>query len=280
LEAALGPDHAEVVALRRVEVRLLVNTSRFEEAVAGSRRVVDSYTRSRGADDPETAMALVVQAMALIELGRFDEAQGVLRDSVARLERSRGPDHAQLVYPFMHLTTLLKRSGRTAEALLANERVLALQGKHLGSEHVLVGRVLADRGDLLRQLGRFEESGRAMDAAGRILEPLANQELGILMLYRGRLAMAQLRFAEAERAFARAESIYRATLGDSALDPWGARADRGAALARLGRREEGGRMLQEALAAIARLAGPDSEAHAEVAGKLEEARRLKALPGR
>ena len=114
-----------------------------------------------------------------------------------------------------------------------------------------------------------------MDEAGRILEPLANQELGLLMLYRGRLAMAQLRFAEAERAFARAESIYRATLGDSALDPWGARADRGAALARLGRREEGGRMQQEALEAVARLAGPDSEAHAEVAGKLEETRRLE-----
>ena len=273
LEGGLGGDHAEVVALRRVQVRLLVNASRFEEAVETSRRVVASYSRTRGQDDPETAMALVVQGMALIELGRNEEAEGVLLDSVARLERSRGSEHTQLVYPLMHLGNLRKRAGRTAEALEAIERVLALQEKSLGGGHVLVGRAKADQGDLLRRLDRFEDADRTLAEAALILEPLRNQELGLLMLYRGRLEMARGRFGEAERAFARAETVYRATLGDSAVDTWGARADRGEALARQGRLAQGERLQQEALDAVTRLAGEGSPAHREVAEKVDQTRQ-------
>jgi serine/threonine-protein kinase len=170
----------------------------------------------------------------------------------------------------MALSGSLKRSGRVADALPVNDRVLALERKHLGPKHVLVGRTLADQGDLLRRLGRNQEAEQSLVAAAEVLEPLQNQELGLLLVFRGRLEMERGRFAAAETAFARAEQVYRATLGDAALDTWGARADRGAALHRLGRRDEAERIQTEAVAAVARLAGEGSAAHREVAEKLAE----------
>jgi tetratricopeptide (TPR) repeat protein len=221
-------------------------------------------------------MALVVRAMALIELTRYAEAEALLRDSVSRLERSRGPEHAQLLYPLMHLFTTMKRSGRTAEALELNRRVLALQEKHLGGGHLLVGRALADRGDTLRRLGRLEEAEVSFRRAALVLEPLRNQELGLLMLFRGRLRMDQGRFGEAEQAFARAEDLYRATLGERAVETWGARSERGAALVRLGRLAEGKGLQEEAVDRVRGLAGEASPAYAELHRSLEETRQAAA----
>ena len=274
LEAALGPEDPEVIALRRSQVRVLVNASRFEEAARVSADVVRAYERTRGHDDAETAMALTVQGMALIQLGRHDEARAVLEDAVGRLTRTRGADHAQLVYPLLHLADATMAQSRHEEAVAVHDRILALGRRHLGESHVLVGRTLASRGEALRRLGRTDEADASLREAERVLAAVRNQELGVALVYRGRLETDRGRHAEAERAFAEAERIYRKTLGETALDTWGAHAARGASLARLGRIDEGIALQQEALTAVARLAGEGSRAWRELAAGLAGTLRL------
>lgn len=125
----------------------------------------------------------------------------------------------------------------------------------LGPRHPDLGRALADRGEILRDLRRLAEARRALDEAAVILTPVRNEEYHVLRTFQGRLAMDEGRYSEAESHFAEAEKLRKATGGDKLPYYWMDRSVRGSAIARQGRVREAEALQRESLRALAGLVG-------------------------
>ncbi|MFE1908697.1 tetratricopeptide repeat protein [Streptomyces gardneri] len=111
-----------------------------------------------------------VAGNSLIDAGLIDAATAYWGDIAGESERVLGTDHPQTLKAVAGLAVAHWRAGRTAEAIVLEERVLADRIRVLGPEHA---DTLMSRGDLATS---YKQAGRLAEATELMEQVLADQE--------------------------------------------------------------------------------------------------------
>ena len=207
LEAALGPDHAEVAESRFDLAVVLWRAGKLDEADAESRRALAARERALGPEHPSVAAAIANLAIILQTQGKTVEAEAEYRRALAIQEAAFGPDHPDTATTHRNLATVLLELGRTAAAEAEHRRALAVFEKTFGPEHSAVGAVRHDMAQVLQHQGRLDEAEQEVRAAITVLTAALGEEhsevaqahytLASILIARARLseAEAELRIA-------------------------------------------------------------------------------------
>jgi CHAT domain-containing protein/tetratricopeptide (TPR) repeat protein len=197
-ERRLGPDDEELVRPLRILSYLQSEGIEYEDAKRTCERVVAIREKSRGSNDPLTALAHRDLAGQLKLMGDFAGARAEYENAVRPLEapgqekdlavllnnyallfrdtgelaralelqqraleigrKAFGPDHTHVTSFAANLASIYRMMGRHEEALRMYERVLAARKATLGPEHPFVGTTLRQMGDVQLKMGRAREA--------------------------------------------------------------------------------------------------------------------------
>ncbi|HWB74392.1 MAG TPA: serine/threonine-protein kinase, partial [Nannocystaceae bacterium] len=230
-------------------------------------------------DEHAAGVAAVELAGLLMRSGqRADELQWLARIGLG-LAEGYGQDPQLLADAMiMHGEVLADRElEREAEPYYA--AAVALMERERGPNHPsLVSPLLADA-EIVRALGRHEESKQIIERALAIVEDAYgpdHPQVGRALIARGWAALGDRRFVDAEADFARAEQIAEASFGPAHHATWSAMAMRAAALAERQRYDESIAMIESALA---RMNKPEERAHPTRASMLHNLGRVYSKKG-
>ena len=130
------------------------NRGRFDTAEASQRRALEIQRRELGAEDRKVGDTLNVLSVTLLSLAKYGEAEEVLRQALAIHRKAPGV-HEDVAYDLNNLGSVLRRSGKLAEAETIYREALEVARGVFGPAHQQLTRtinnlavVLMDRGDL------------------------------------------------------------------------------------------------------------------------------------
>jgi serine/threonine-protein kinase len=259
LEAAFGTRSAEHIRARTLRIALLSHTGEAEKALAEERVALEDTRRLYGENDLKTAQRLGSLGAALAILSRFPEAAAAMREARSRMQRLgaiRTPEGIRLE---TSLADVLDRMGSLEAADPLFRSALANAREVLGPRNPRVGEILIKQGFLLLEFRRYDEARAALEEAISIFEPLGHYRAAVALRYLGHVHLEREHFAEAAGAYARAERSLRGRLGDDDPMTWAAVASVAFAEARRGDLAGGEARLREAVTAIERIHGADSD---------------------
>jgi tetratricopeptide (TPR) repeat protein len=235
----------------RAQTRMLTND------IAGARedekRSVALFTAALGADDVETLEHQSNLAVLETESGSFAEAARILGGVLEKFERLDGHDSARVLAVVISLATALDTAGEPERALPLFERVVTGRRKIYGARHPELADALVITSLRLSRAGQQEKALAYLEEARATYEPTNHPELGSVDNYTG-LVLADLgRYAEAERAFARAVTRFATNLGPNAFLGANALANEAYVVAEQGRAEEAAKTFDAAIATFREL---------------------------
>ena len=177
LESMGGLDRAERARQEEIAAAIAWARKRPAEAAHWNRRALESWTSLLGPSDPRITSVLNNLGVVSLKEGDIVAAEDYFLRSVSIWGATCGPTHAGLVEPLLNLGRLhlLRRAPDRAGPLLS--RALALAESTYGAGHRLVGSLLVERSELLRQLGRVAEA-REDTRRGHALLDRRERELG------------------------------------------------------------------------------------------------------
>ena len=119
-----------------------------------------------GLKGPSRTRAGVFQnwGLHLIYKGEYQAGVEQIRRSIADLEALLGPSHESVLSGWFNLSTTLREARRSAEALAAMNEVIP-RCQRAAVTPAILPELLAERGEALRELGRFQEARRDFLAA-------------------------------------------------------------------------------------------------------------------
>jgi serine/threonine-protein kinase len=197
-------------------------------------------------------------AAALADVSQFAEAETQFRRALERISATGAKHSPQAVQLETDLAEMLDRSGRNAEAAPLFQSALERARSQLGPRHPQVAQILIRYGFLLNNQDRYAEGGAALDEAISILEPLGHYDAAAALRYKGISLAMQERLTEAREAYARAERMQRARVGADHPLTWAAAVNLAYVDALLGDVAGSEARLREAIAALERIHGADS----------------------
>ncbi|MDA8016713.1 MAG: tetratricopeptide repeat protein [Thermoanaerobaculia bacterium] len=162
-----GEEHPEVGNTRAVLAGVQRNRGATEKAERSYRGALRAIGQALGEDHPRYAFVELNLAGLLVELHRFDEARQLARRALESTTQRFGETHERVASARMTLADITKRQGDspTAEAMIS-ESVQQLTETY-GEGDWRLAPHLAQHGDVLTDLGRYEE---AADSAWRAIE--------------------------------------------------------------------------------------------------------------
>jgi serine/threonine-protein kinase len=258
IAALFGEESREALRARAGLATVLEIAGEFPAALALWRELVGRAEVLYGHDSPRTAALLAGVGGAAGMMSRFAEAETALRDALGRYERSGAADDPMALETRATLADLLESMGRSHEALAMLSDVVARQRRVLGPSHPLLADGLLKQGFALLNMRRTREARAPLAEAAAILEPLGHFEAASAWRYLGQVDLMEERYAAAFERFVRAEAWYRERTGDDSPLTWAAVVSRALAEAKLGRLAEAEAAQRAAIAALARLHGPES----------------------
>lgn len=130
------------------------NRGRFAEAETSQRRALAIQRRQLGSQDRRVGDSLTDLSVTLLSLAKYPEAETTVREALAIHRKAPGGREAE-AYDLNNLASVLRRSGRLAEAEAAYRDALAAARAVFGPAHPQLTRtinnlavVLKDEGDL------------------------------------------------------------------------------------------------------------------------------------
>ena len=258
LERALEPGSPELLRARIAHASVLGSAGEFDLALAEERQILEMVRVSRGDRHPETAERLGSLASALAAASRYEEAERALREALGILAVAGAAASPRAAHLKTTLADLLDIVGRPEEADRYFREALQSARATLGPRHPRVAQTLIKRGAFLIGQDRPVEAEADLEEAIAILEPIGHFDAGAALRYLGFLHLGAERFAEAERTFARAESLLHEKLGADHPLTWAAAVTTAYATGRRGDLAAAESRLREAIRALERLHGADS----------------------
>lgn len=216
--ALYGEQHAAVAQGLNDLAVLLYDTGRFEGAIQSYQQAVGVYRKVYGEQHSEYASGIYNLGRVLLITGKYGQADPHLRQALA-IDRARlAENHQDLILPLNSLAMLDIARGNLAEAKVLLDEALPSARAH---GHWMLNQVLTNVGDLNVRLGRLDEAGAALTEArsllvaeyGDELAGAAAWRLAILDSVSGSYALAQRRYAEAERELTSAWPVLRSRFG-------------------------------------------------------------------
>jgi serine/threonine-protein kinase len=233
-----GPDY------RNARIELLVALARLDnqvgehaQALELHRRILAEREALQGADGPDIATDLMNIATDDGALERYAEAESLARRADDLLVRRLGPDHARRIYVQNTLGLAEAFAGHSAAGIVTLRDAVQRARATLSPGAPMLGIVLTSLGVAHYEAGDYVAALDALDEAHRIMDKAQHPMRGqaTLMLGRSELALRQPEAADTlQKAMAELDGPAGAD-GHLALS----RAAYGAALARVGRVDEG-----------------------------------------
>lgn len=258
-ESELGLDSAEAQRARAALGTALAVLGDEQRSLELLRANVDSARRTHGDDSLETAMAQGALASTEGNLSHYEAAEALQREALARLARIGGAKSPQAIRIEGELAEVLSSLDRNAESEEHFRIALANAREVLGPRHPETGQVLIRYGFLAGTMLRMRESDAMLEEAAEIFRAHGHFDYGAAVRYLGYNSMRQERFAEARVRFAEAERFFRETLGGDDPMTWAAVVSRALAEMKVGRLIEAEPAQREAIAALTRIHGAESD---------------------
>jgi tetratricopeptide (TPR) repeat protein len=177
LEAVLGPDHPATLKARVTVASVQFVEGDVDAAIDSLRTAHRSEVSRYG---PDVLDALYMQnelGLQLIYAERYAEAREVFVDLLARRERVQGAMSEQLIPALSNLGNIHLREGHPAEALAMFERCAAIIATTPQTPAYMMASAHRGRADALRELGRLDEAGQALDAGDAAAAELGEDDL-------------------------------------------------------------------------------------------------------
>lgn len=254
---------------------------RNAEAEALARHGVDVFRAIYGESDVRLASRLGVLGKVQQEAGRYPDALESYRKAVAIVARSDGEEHVRTAMLRANIGDVLRVQRKYGEALKQYETALRVERAALPADHLYVGGTLLRLGDLQRRMGNYEAAEQSFKESLAILGKTPSGQYAQALQTYASLARAQGKFDVAVERYRSSFEVFHATTGDSVYT-WLTALLEVAALTDAGRYAEADVRVEEAVAALVRLAPGDSyntTYAASVIGSLRQAegRHLDAI---
>jgi tetratricopeptide (TPR) repeat protein len=131
------------------------------------RSIVETRTRTLGADHPDTIGARATLAGVLLSAGELESAERLLRATLQDAMRV-DPDGARVELLHDNLANALADLERPDEALVEYELALAASTARLGPDHLNVAEIRNNLGTVFLQQLRYDQAQREFEDAVRI----------------------------------------------------------------------------------------------------------------
>ncbi len=259
---ALGPDHPRVLDAQGNMVKVLAKQSKYQEALAISRRLAVRYEEAFGAEDPSTLSIRSDLATLLSRLGEWDEAGRELEAVYEARSRVKGVTDRSTLTTLGNLASLRVKSGQRDEARALFAELLERQLEIWDEDHPLVLTTKGNLAFLLNEVGEYEQAEPiardVLTRRERVLGP-AHQSTLLAMSNLASLLKATDRPDEAAALYQDGLARARAGLGESHEVTFTFMANLGDLHRRAGRFDEALELqmaLRERLAGASGLGGP------------------------
>ena len=217
LEAVHGPDHPATLKAKVTVASVQYVEGDVDGAIASLREAHRSEVSRYG---PDVLDALYMQnelGLQLIFAERYAEARTVFLDLLSRRERVQGAMSAQLIPSLSNLGNIHLRERHPAAALAAFERCASIIDATPDTPPYMMASARRGQADALRELGRWDEAERALDAGDLAASELSPGDLrrATLQGSRSQLLIARGRTAEGIQLLDAAIVTMRTQVGDT-----------------------------------------------------------------
>lgn len=188
----------------------LYRIGRYNESVPILDRALSLKSQAYGADSLTASRTRLGLVQAHIGAGSVDYAQDNLGRAIEAFHSSFGTDHQKLSYPYMVLGEFELARGNTVAAIESLEASLRWRIQEYGPEGIRTADVLNLLARAHLAQGDFATAESYIDRALAVVRAQARPNDILLFrfsLTQGRVQRAQGRQADANEAFARAESV-------------------------------------------------------------------------
>ncbi len=270
-------DSLEVARAAAQAAAVLEDSDRSAEALPLAREALRIDLARLGPDDLTSIRQLADVAVSLDSLEQYDESVALAKTALARFEARLGPEDPEVARVSHNLGSTLTWTGRYAEAEPYFRRAIAIRRKVLGANHPWLAFTLTEYAILLTREGRVQDSIDRSREALAIYRTIGPDEPHVPTCLNAiavnEYVLGQYRGSLADFDAALAAGAGRMDAQGSAVLTW--RANRGMALAQLGRLDEADRALTGAVASDRRTEGAESTAVAAMLRKLAAVKRLE-----
>jgi len=173
-ERALGPEHPQTGVIVKTLADLLLKCGDLDAAELLFRRALEIDERALGPEHPDTGVSINNHAYLLFKIGDLDAAEPLFRRALEINERELGPEHPDTCLTIYALARLLEDRGDLDAAEPFFRRALEIDERELGPEHIATD--IHNYGELLRELGRYEEALQCLLRALKINERNVGRE--------------------------------------------------------------------------------------------------------
>lgn len=256
-----------LLTLRERLGTILTSLGRFDEVVPLLRKNAQSVRQLYGDHHPNLANALHQLASALRQSGDFKAAIPVFRECVELYEQNYGRDHSYVAVALTGLGQTLGASGDPQAAIAALRQAKEIYEKTLGPQHVYTAVSITALADVQLAAGDAKGSEHDYRAALATFAQIGDgrhiyAEAAHLGL--GKALSAQHRFAEAEPPLRAALARLSSEFGANDRRAIESAAELVHCLLGQGKREEAGRLLENAEHALTNTQGDISRQRASL----------------
>lgn len=255
LERQLGADAKPTLKAKSRLVMWFYRGQRGKEAIALARELLQIHERVYGPDAPQTLARLADIGTILEQEDELAEAEQFNRELIQRVERAQGSESFWLVRPLGLLGDLLRRKQSYAEAEVVYQRAVKL-ARAFQSKPILA-RLILRQGDLMRRMQRVEEADLLFQDALTLLPPTGPERADVEML-RAAMLRANGDLKGAAAGFLRSYHLMLDAVGAESTYPWTGALHYAATERRAGNGDAAEPLLLQAVAAMRRIAKPES----------------------
>jgi serine/threonine-protein kinase len=216
-------------------------------AEAAYREALELRERHLPATHPDTAGALNNLANAVMFSGRPEEARGLLERAVDLWTEALGPEHPLVAQALTNVGIVLGDTGEHRDAISTHHRAREILETALGREHPTLGYVHNNLGVEHDRLGEHEEALKQFERAAELLRPADEMRAAQAIANAGNVLRELGRAEESLERFDSALTVLRATLSDDHPQLVNSLSGKGLSLLSLGRVDEAVPLLERAL---------------------------------
>ena len=277
LEATRGAGHAKTAQAKAALARIVMIAGRDDEALALAEQARQVIIDTSGPNSPQVAPVMHLISVIEASLSRYDASLATAREALRIVEASSGVDHVRTITLHAQISDVLRNQRSFDESLQHLASALRIARANLPARHPSLGAILTRQGDQLRRMRRFEEAEAAFAEAVSILAGSRSAELGQIMQNYGTLAVAQGRTDLAIARYRESVDLFRQSSGESTFT-WLTTLLLADAMATAGSLDQAARLADEASAALAPTATPDTYASAFAANIVGRMRYRQGRP--
>jgi serine/threonine protein kinase len=209
LEAAVGPDHPDMLRTRDSLAVAYGKSGRLPEAIALEETTLKLMENKLGPDHPNTLVSRSNLAMAYQEAGRTEKAIALLDETMKLMMTRLGPDHPDTLVCRNNLAIAYGAAGRMDESIALDEENLKLRIAKLGHDHP---HTLASRTNLALAYwtaGRTSEAITLLEETMKLMTSRLGPDHPDTLVYRNNLSLSYLAAGRTSEAIALEEETLR-----------------------------------------------------------------------